>query len=177
MGYPFGDNRPEQGLYQYLTLISGATAAGGVIHMNVSAHPGSATVFGVTITANRARIVRILPTIIDGSITITKFGGISALTNGVLVKAYDKNGAEVLDFMDGQTIKTNACWGCLAGVDTVIENAAGDDAFGVRWTIAKGMTPDGIQLYSGESIRFTIQDNLAALTDFKAMVQGVKWDT
>lgn len=111
--------------------------------------------------------------IIDGGITPIKFGGISGgLTNGVLVRVVDSDDATVLDFLEGETIKKNADWDFLAGTDNIIENAAGDDHMCIRWTLSKGMRGKPMYLPIGWKLRFTVQDDLTPITQFRIMVQG-----
>jgi hypothetical protein len=107
----------------------------------------------------------------DGNIAPSKFGGVSALSNGCLIKALDTDGSTVIkDFMDGETIKTHWELALLAGVDVEVDAGAGDDVVPIRWTIAKaGAT---LLLETSQRIRFTVQDDLTNLSNFYAMVQG-----
>lgn len=111
---------------------------------------------------------------VDGGITIIKFGGISALTNGLRIQNIDSDGTTVLhEYTTGFTIKANYHFGLLAGPDVPIENAAGEDALIVRWTLEKVGSP--ILLTEGQIFRVIVQDNLAGITEFSWMIQGRKF--
>ena len=110
--------------------------------------------------------------IIDNNQTPTKFGGLSALDEGVMVRVIEADGTVLKDFLDGETIKKNADWVKLAGTDDPIRSpTSGDDEFAVRWTLTKGL---GAPLYlcTGRLLRYTIQDDLSNLTQFEIMAQG-----
>ncbi len=111
----------------------------------------------------------------DGGISITKFGGIGALANGLTVKAIDADGTTVLkDYTKDITIKKNNHFHLLAGVDVPIISAAGDDAMNVRWTIRKKGSP--ILFLAGQSFQVTVQDDLTDLTEMFWMLQGDIFD-
>lgn len=111
--------------------------------------------------------------IVDGAITPVKFGGLAALTNGLGITLVDADDVELFDFLDGLTIKRNADWGLLAGIDAVLEQAPADDHFPVRWSIFKATGGRPLSLLGGKKLRFTVQDNIAALTFFRIMGQGL----
>lgn len=121
-----------------------------------------------------AQISRLNFQIIDGGIGYNEFGGLgSVLTNGLLIKVLDTDGTTVLiDFMDGETIKSNEDFNALAGVDTVTTPAAGDDQLAIRWTIARANDGGSMTLHEGQILRVTVQDDISALTKFQIMVQG-----
>ena len=116
-------------------------------------------------------INRVLFEIIDGSMTMNKFGGLSALTTGCKVTVVDHEGKEQADFLDGTTIKSNSDFELLAGIDALVEPAAGDDELDVRWSLFKGLG-EPLELPTNWRLRFSVQDNLAGLTTFRAMAQG-----
>lgn len=108
----------------------------------------------------------------DGSITPSKFMGIAALANGVMIEAMSSGSTSLIDFTDGHYIKRNSDWGFLAGVDVRYNIVAGDDGLDVRWTIGRA----GAILYltSGESLTFKVQDDLSAVSELSIMVQGLE---
>ena len=107
----------------------------------------------------------------DAGILPAKFGGLAELSTGCLIKALDTDGATVIkDFYDGETIKTHQEFNLLAGVDTGTTAATGDDVAPTRWTIANAGAK--LLLLANQRIRFTVQDDLSALTKFYAMLQG-----
>ena len=108
---------------------------------------------------------------IDGSMTLNKFGGLSALTNGCRVIVVDPDGTEQFDFLDGRALQANHDFALLAGVDSLIEPAAGDDSMPIRWTLSKAFG-EPIELPTDWRLRFAIQDDLTGITTFRAMAQG-----
>jgi hypothetical protein len=115
---------------------------------------------------------RINITMLDGAMRPGQFGGLgAALTNGCLFQIVDVGGAEVLDFTDGVPITFNAEFALLAGVDTIIAPAAGDDWLPIRFTVAKAGAP--MLLPPGFRIRWTNRDDVSGLTTFRMMVQGL----
>ena len=75
------------------------------------------------------------------------------------------------DFLDGETIKTNADFTFLAGVDNKVDAGVANAARYVRWTIAKA--GQALLLRGGEGIGMVVQDDLSGMVDFKILVQGV----
>jgi len=115
---------------------------------------------------------RVNVTMIDGTVTILKFGGENALTNGCLFQVRDAGGTVLQHFgTDDVPIKRNIDFAALAGPDVPVEPAAGDDAFIVRWTVAKAGEP--VRISAGDSFNFISQDSLAGITEMNIMVQGI----
>ncbi len=113
----------------------------------------------------------------NGNLNPTTFGGIDELPNGVLVKLLDSNNAVVVDFLDGQSIKTDADWSMLVGatdyryVRAIPGNT--DDLFHVTWDITHFTGGKPLSLSGGHKIRFTVQDELDDITLIRVMGQGV----
>ena len=113
--------------------------------------------------------------IVDGAISPTKFGGITALTNGLKIEAIDSDTTTVLhDYTEDVTIKKNADWALLAGSDRETTAAAGDDVEEVQWSLTSESGP--LLLTEGQIFRVTVQDNLSAITEMEMMVQGDVFD-
>jgi hypothetical protein len=129
--------------------------------------------FDVVAPAGRKNlnIQRVVFQIIDGGMTLGKFGGLTALTTGCKVTVVDPDGNEQVDFLNGTTIKTNGDFNLLAGVDALVEPAAGDDSMPVRWTLTRGLGGP-LSLPTGWRLRFRVQDDLSGITTFRAMSQG-----
>ena len=122
-------------------------------------------------TGRVARIHRIMIVILDKPITPTNFGGISALTNGLKFDVINKDGVStVFDFLDGVTIKRNADFGCLAGVDVQIDAGGAADMLLVRWTISD--VGANCFLTEDQSFQITVQDDLTGLDSASVMIQG-----
>lgn len=103
-----------------------------------------------------------------------KFAGLDALASGVLIGVYDADGTTQLLNFTPDPIKAQAEWSSLAGIDNVEDDSAQVDALYIRWTIAKAGST--LILTPGQSIRFTIRDDLSDMERFTAMVQGVYVD-
>lgn len=108
----------------------------------------------------------------DTTMTSIKFGGITALTNGLILQVLDESDNELQDFLDGQTIQANRDWVPLAGVDVQFNFAAGVDLLAVRWTVARAGAP--MLIPANGVVRITVQDDLEAIDFFEVMAQGVR---
>jgi len=160
---------PGELLFQYLL------AAGGHI---MTVDGGTTPVkFKYTVpVGKKLDLVRVNTVIVDGGALVLEFGGITALTNGILIQAVDTNGTTVLNHFgtDLRPIKANYYWNFLAGIDAPIAVAVGDDMIPIRWTIAKAGAP--LRLTAGQIFQYVIRDDIRALTDMSAMIQGVLTD-
>ena len=146
---------------------------------------GSANMHGVNITSgtperyhyvcpsgHNAAINRVNTSIVDGAMTPAKFGGLSALPNGLNIFKYEVDGITVaIDFNDGLPIKKNADWALLVGRDNTISVAAGVGGLPIRWSLWKSGTP--LFLGDGESFAFCLQDSTTGIDDFRAEIQGL----
>ncbi len=117
------------------------------------------------------RLTRINLVINDNNMTSIKFGGLSALGNGLILQVVNAPGIEQIDFFDGLTIKANRDWHALAGVDANLDVSAGVDIFDVRWTIEKAGAP--MLIPANWTVRITVQDNLTGIDFFHMMAQGI----
>jgi len=163
---------PDKYLYKYLRYSSGPGAPADDRDMNIN---GSVTpaVYDYTITDRHVDEARINMAILDGSIEPGDFGGIAgALANGCKLEIIDTDGSTVLvDFNDGDPIVQNYDWHMLAGIDAVPLTYAGDDLLPVRFSIFKA--GDEVRMKKDQIVRFTIQDDLSAITIFRMMIQGL----
>jgi hypothetical protein len=155
--------------------------SGGSEAMNADGDP---TPVNFDITApdgdrDKCFIRRINLVLIDTLMRPEWFGGSgvgAALANGIRAVVLDKDGNEVLDFLEGETIKANVDWALLAGVDNLIyaPTGAGDDSLSVRWTLTKGLGEPGLTLEPGQIFRVIVQDDLSGLTSFRMFAQGTR---
>jgi hypothetical protein len=114
-------------------------------------------------------ITRILGIIVDEvAMDDGKFGGIAALTNGVVLR---QNNDVISNIWN---VKTNGDFGLLC-YDTAYTDRApgGENAIRFRNTYA-GQDKHGvtIRLEAGDTLEVLIQDDLSALTSFHMMAQG-----
>ena len=107
----------------------------------------------------------------DAAISAEKYGGLAALTNGVIFELF-RGGVLDLDFCDGVPVKSNAHWGALCYDVEPWDPPVGDKFVLVRWTFAKSGLP--LYMYPTDRLRMTIRDDLTGLVDHRAMIQGVR---
>lgn len=170
-----GTAHPTEVYFKFFRHASGATG-GSTDNMNPNASIGTPTLYelvapaGITVAISRVNFL-----IKDLNCSIGKFGGLSALTNGVKVESINAAGTVEVDFLDGTTLKTNEDFDLLAGIDVPgIDNTVAVDAVPVRWTLKRGLDDQALLLVPGSFLRITIQDNLSGLVSFQAMAQGCK---
>lgn len=167
--------KSQQVISRFFTHQSGPSG-GDDENMNPTAGTGTPApaVYAVVVPAKtRFLITRVHLLIKDLNCKIGKFGGLSALANGMKVEAINSDGTTVdIDFLDGKTIKMNEDFDWLAGVDVpFIANTAAADAVPVRWTLTRDLN-DELELVPGASLRLTMQDDLSGLTEFRAIAKG-----
>lgn len=164
---------PDDFAYKYLRRVSGPAGA-TVVDMNTNSALGTPSVFEYEVSASQQlKLRRVNFELIDGGMQNQRFAGLAtALTNGCLFEIIDNDGnAQLLDFLDGNPITMNADFAPIAGVDSILEATAGDDALPIRFTIERAGA--NMVLAVGQRIRFTIRDNLSTVTRFRAMAQGI----
>lgn len=157
---------PSLQLYKYLR------ESGGSEDMAVN---GSSTpvVFEYEVPAQRALLLeKITLSIENAGITPSNFGGVSALSNGLLIQAVDAENVVLLDYTDSVPIKNLADFLSIGGSGAkLFDDSLGVDAMGI--TIPFGSLD---ALKAGEKIRIVVQDNLTGMDQMKAMVHGVLLD-
>ena len=135
---------------------------------------GPSKLYKYTVPANKmVLITKVIFSIVDATIDPLDFGGISALTNGLLFKVHDSDDVVLLDFLDGRPIKTNADFDDLVGTDVEIHFGAG--AAEDLLTVQLDLDEFGalMSLTVGQYIQVTVQDNIAALTEFHVTLHGL----
>ena len=157
--------QPQSFVFEHLKDIVSGNA-----EMNVN---GAVTPVSFRITAPQQSgvkkfISRLNLSLFDLTITLSKFGGIAALTNGLTIKAFDSDDVLLIDLLDGWTIKRNGDWSNLAGID--VNKSSIDDHFGVRWTLFAAGQP--FHLTNGQYIEILVQDDLSAINDMHILAQG-----
>ena len=76
----------------------------------------------------------------------------------------------MLDFLDGHPLKRLSQFAFIAGVDTVVMDSTGNEAWICRWTISK--SGNKLFLPAGYKLVFEVQDDLTGLVEFHIMAQG-----
>ncbi len=152
---------------EYVAHVSGGEGT-DAFNMN----PNTAAVFAYTVPEQtEVRIARLNIAIVDDDPTLSTFGGVPTLTNGVLVDVMDRDGLSILDLTGGRPLTQNADFLYLAGIDMEILTGAGLDAVKMRYSLFKAGA--NLRMKAGDEIRFTIQDDLSGLGQFRCMVQGI----
>ncbi len=161
---------PESLIFQHMRTTTNS------FEMAVNALPSSLENFEYVVPDNKVcAIYRTNFVLRDGSMQMEDFGAIGGgITNGILITAVDSADAVLVDLTDSVPIATNGEFALLAGIDVGVPTA-GDDTLFIRWSLNRAGGP--LELHEGEKFRITIQDSLAPVTSFRAMVQGVVYDT
>lgn len=173
--------RTFQNIQDYLREVLNLSTAPGkmVSQLLENGTPSTSLAFNGSVTSDdfdftasgETYVYKINALIVDGAQDPNKFGGLTALTNGLLVKVIDSDGTTVLhDPLDGGAIKKNADWSYLARHTEVVAGA-GDDEFSVDWKLEDSFGGP-LKLLDGQIIRMTVQDDLTGLTEFRVMVQA-----
>ena len=136
--------------------------------------PGSVAApvpYGYTVPAGHyAEIQRINLYIQGGKMDPNEYGDQTALTNGILCKLVDADYNELLNLFP-IPVKHNIEYGLYAGVDARIVNANTNGALQVRWTLSKALG-EPFLMKSGEKLLMYVQDDISALSEQEAMIQG-----
>ena len=162
-------NAPEFFLYKMLRNPLDDSA-----HMNIDGS-GTAVQFQYVVPSGKdVELHRFMFDLVDGAMKYGQFAGLlTELTNGVMVEIIGVDGTTVLvDFTDGHNIRSNSHWSHIAGIDSIMQPAAGDDGLPIRFSIFKANGGRGMYLKEGRIIRVTIQDDLSDVTHFECTIQG-----
>lgn len=162
---------PAEWVEEHLTL----DGAGVTNDMNVDGT--SAKDFQYIVPAGKRFIFsRCVFTAVDLNIVYTNwFGFGSALTNGCLMHAVDSDDNSIVTFEEA--IKTTLDFAHLAAQDlpiVQINKGVVPDVMVIRWSLYKvGFVPI---FEAGDKIEMTIRDNLTAMDNFQAVIQGRVFD-
>jgi hypothetical protein len=100
------------------------------------------------------------------------YGGISALTNGIVITTEGRKG--VIVNHTPQPIKKSGHWALVAGVDMAMTDfTTGNDIITVRWTFTKGGDVIRLSGNEGEFMQVNVRDTLAGLVSHIIQVQGM----
>jgi len=106
----------------------------------------------------------------DASFRAGGYGGLTTLTNGILVR-YNSRFFGVVDLTDGIPIKNMSDWGRYCYDVTYQEFQTGNNFVNIRWTWSKAGEP--IKLGFGDKVEFVLRDDMDALVGHYFSVQGV----
>jgi hypothetical protein len=142
---------------------------GSSIDMNVD---GTTPVNFKATATFRTRLTSLHFELTDAATDPSLFGGLAALTNGILLTIHDDNDVQVFDLTRDETVKQNADWGTVAGLSesaTVIDSAGSKPDL---WSINVDLTELEIILEPGWYVQTKIQDNLSLIDHFHGVAHG-----
>lgn len=133
----------------------------------------SPTTFLYTAPAGGVAIERVNFQVVDGTFEDPEgFFALAALTTGLTIQLV--RAAAVLQHFgtDVAPIKRHNQFANLAGTDAdASTSAANVSRYSVRWTVSRAGNP--LRMEEGDTLEIVVADDIAALTEFRAMVQGV----
>ncbi len=155
---------------------------GGVLpkeYLNVNLKDGStvnangdysitATDFKYTATKDDTRIERMIIYIEDTGIQTGRYGGSTAVTNGV--KTFVSRNSVKTYLHPDLPVTSNGEWSSLCYDVSWLNFGSGNDAIIVRWTFGKSGTP--IVLKTGDEIGVELNDDFTALVQHIFTIQG-----
>lgn len=104
-----------------------------------------------------------------GAPNLSLYGGIAALTDGLLLRIVHRDGS-VYDLSDGLPITNNSAWARICYDVTIATFPAGNNYVHARWTFALSGWP--IVLNPFDRLEFVMRDNLTSLVEHSFLVQG-----
>lgn len=157
-------NSPYPGKGFTAFLLNGASSAqnvnGSVTPVSFQNGPASGKIWYV---------VSFSVTMEDTSMNFSKFGGITALTNGWLVKVKENGGSEITV----ATIKKNGDFYTYA--NNVIIESSTTDILIVQFNPVFN-TGATIKLLYGDYLKTTVNDDLSSLDSFSMLIRGYEVD-
>ena len=140
---------------------------GGSSEINVDGSVTPVSFIAEPNTNKNLIVYRLLLVMEDASMSWTKFGGLTALTNGVDIKVTE-DGTERDIVTD--PIKTNRdfVWNAY---DVEIDNAT-TSVLRMRWTFQRAGTVLTLKDAQSDNIKIVVNDDLTGISYFKATAQG-----
>jgi hypothetical protein len=106
----------------------------------------------------------------SGVWTMTKFGSLTALSNGIVVRIVRAGGA-TQTLTNGLPITNNGRFAAHCYDWVFLNVGSGDNAAAVRWTLGKSGAPS--VLYEGDYLEVFVNDDLSTMTLFTCKLDGV----
>lgn len=161
-----------QHIFRYLDTVGDGSGSKSAIGAGYSV--GSPGIFKIQPAAGQViSLERMIVQIEDaGAPDAEKYGALSALTNGIIVRIANDAGV-VKELTDGLPIKSNSHWARLCYDVSFSGFATGNDFVDVRWTFAKSGRPIVLgDTGVNERLEVVCQDALDGLIAHTFMVQG-----
>jgi hypothetical protein len=113
----------------------------------------------------------------DTQVGTDKYGGATALTNGITIKLTKSDGTLIQFLNNGglHPIKTSADWAKLCYDFKIYDTGTGQntDYALYRWTFSRAGMP--LVLSDGDKLVVTLNDNFTPLTDHRFLVEGLQF--
>ncbi len=111
--------------------------------------------------------------IADAGIEPLLFGGIAALSNGVIISVHDADDTQLAAF---PAVTSNIMWSHLGVVAAgIIWQGATIDTLTIRWEMTRSLGYS-VYLTEGQYVQTLIQDNLSTLDHFEGTMHGRQID-
>jgi hypothetical protein len=161
---------PKKGVFVSRHVFNSGESPTHTMNVDGSSTP---VVFSVgPASGKRWYITRLIMVLEDVAMNWNKFGGITALTNGVSID-YDDTGSNI-NLLDIHDIKTNQQFTHWA-YDAEI-NSGSTDVLRVRWTFDKSGTALQMNNANSDTFNITVNDDLTGLITFIGVIQGYEVD-
>lgn len=99
--------------------------------------------------------------------TLSEFGDIAALSNGLSLGVYDSDEALIVDLLGGEAIKNNDDLAVIGSIEAITLGAT----YSLRCEILLG-SPVRLEAADSEKIRITVSDDLQAITRLRCTAIG-----
>lgn len=110
----------------------------------------------------------------DTGIKSDGFGGLTTLTNGVTIAVLDHDGEQIADFgTEDHPMKQNVDFSAIGGTRYVRDDAGGGDGI-VIIDIQFRESGADLLLRKGETMQWTVNDNLTGLVEFTTVLLGFR---
>jgi hypothetical protein len=104
-----------------------------------------------------------------GSPSLATYGGLTALSDGMLVRIIRRNGS-VYDLLGGLTIKRNSDWQRTCYDVDIATFPAGNNYVHARWTFSRSGWP--VVLQPLDKLEVVARDNMSAYVEHYFLIQG-----
>lgn len=140
-----------------------------IMNMNVAGSLASPVIYEIIPPSDEVwHITRILVSITDQTaMDDAKFGGITALTNGVTIIESRDSETTFSNWLTNSSMKED-----MYDVDYSVKAPSGFYGLNARWTFEKAGVVARLDGANGDTLKVLIQDNLTGLDTFRIKAQG-----
>lgn len=166
---------------KYRKILSqlASTGGDGTGTSNAIGDLSGANAVDLTVTPNAWRLYeihRMIVTIEDDNNTIvpSKYGGVTALSNGINVTV--ENATGTLYSLTAFPITTNGEWASHCHDLIRHDWGSGNDINTIRWTFSKSGAPVYLDGRKGEFLKIALDDVFTGIITHRFVVQGYEWE-